>query len=131
MILLGVSITKIILSILIITLAILILVIAYKKLLRYLGKSAIITEDYCVLYSLENQPSNGDIEIYFTSNHKRLCKIELLNLDLSHHSVIFENEVIEGGNIVRFDTKSVVNGVYFYQLSTENQKTSKKFEILN
>ncbi len=125
------SITKLLLGILSLSLAVLLIVIAYKKLLAYLGKTDMITEDYCILYSLEEQPSTGEIELYFTTNSKRVCKMSILNYDMSLHSVIFEEEVKEGGNIVRFSTKNVENGLYFYQLETENQKTMKKIEIKN
>ncbi len=125
------SITKLLLGILSLSLAVLLIVIAYKKLLAYLGKTDMITEDYCILYSLEEQPSTGEIELYFTTNSKRVCKMSILNYDMSLHSVIFEEEVKEGGNIVRFNTKNVENGLYFYQLETENQKTMKKIEIKN
>lgn len=125
------SITKLLLGILSLSLAVLLIVIAYKKLLAYLGKTDMITEDYCILYSLEEQPSTGEIELYFTTNSKRVCKMSILNCDMSLHSVIFEEEVKEGGNIVRFSTKNVENGLYFYQLETENQKTMKKIEIKN
>lgn len=125
------SITKLLLGILSLSLAVLLIVIAYKKLLAYLGKTDMITEDYCILYSLEEQPSTGEIELYFTTNSRRVCKMSILNYDMSLHSVIFEEEVKEGGNIVRFSTKNVENGLYFYQLETENQKTMKKIEIKN
>jgi hypothetical protein len=125
------SITKLLLGILSLSLAVLLIVIAYKKLLAYLGKTDLITEDYCILYSLEQQPSSGEIELYFTTNSQRVCKMSILNNDMSLHTVIFDKQVKEGGNIVRFNTKIVENGFYFYQLETENQKTMKKIEIMN
>lgn len=125
------SITKLLLGILSLSLAVLLIVIAYKKLLAYLGKTDLITEDYCILYSLEQQPSSGEIELYFTTNSQRVCKMSILNNDMSLHTVIFDEQVKEGGNIVRFNTKIVENGFYFYQLETENQKTMKKIEIMN
>jgi hypothetical protein len=125
------SITKLLLGILSLSLAVLLIVIAYKKLLAYLGKTDLITEDYCILYSLEQQPSSGEIELYFTTNSQRVCKMSILNNDMSLHTVIFDEQVKEGGNIVRFNTKIVENGFYFYQLETENQKTMKKIEIRN
>ena len=69
------SITKLLLGILTLSLAVLLIVIAYKKLLAYLGKTDLITEDYCILYSLEQQPSSGEIELYFTTNSQRVCKM--------------------------------------------------------
>ena len=125
------SITKLVLVTLSFSLGLLLLIIAYKKLLVYLGKSNIITEDYCVLYGIEEQPSKGEIEFYFTTNQNRSYKLELLNPDMTHHSIVKSGEAKEGGVIIRFDTTTVDNGTYFYQLETDNQKTMKKFEIYN
>ena len=65
---------ELIVGILIFTLAILIFVISYKKLLAYLGKGSIPKEKYCVLYSLETDPASGDIQFYFTSEEKKEVK---------------------------------------------------------
>lgn len=131
MVLFTFSITKLILVTLSFSLGLLLLIIAYKKLLAYLGKANIISEDYCVLYGIEEQPSKGEIEFYFTTNQNRSYKLVLLNSDMTHHSIIKSGEAKEGGVIIRFDTHSIENGTYFYQLETENQKTMKKFEICN
>ena len=130
-VLMGFTFGKVALGVLYTSLAVLILVIAYKKLLKYLGKGSIPIEDYCVLYGLETHPTKGEIEFYFTTNRKREIILELLNDDLSTYLNIQEKEVNEGGNIIRFDTKTIPNGTYFYQLRTENQKTMKRFSIEN
>lgn len=49
----------------------LILVIAYKRLLRALGKDIPPKENYCVLYGLEENPVSGEVEFYFTSEKKK------------------------------------------------------------
>lgn len=130
-ILIGFSIGTTLLSVLCASLALLLLVIAYKKLLTYFGKTAIPPANYCVLYGLETHPSKGELEFYFTTNETRKICLELLNDDLSLNSIIEEKEVKEGGNIIRFDSKLIPNGTYFYQLRTENQKTMKRFTIEN
>jgi hypothetical protein len=130
-VLMGFTFGKVALGVLYTSLAVLILVIAYKKLLKYLGKGAVPIEDYCVLYGLETHPAKGEVEFYFTTNRKREIILELLNDDLSTYLNIQEKEVNEGGNIIRFDTKTIPNGTYFYQLRTENQKTMKRFSIEN
>ena len=124
-------ITSKLLTLLTISLIVLIGIIIYKRLLTKFKQNTISKEDFCVLFGLENQPSKGEIEIYFTSEMKKNVKISLLNEDLSLHTDIKEFECTPGGNIVRFNTLNVQNGNYFYQLKTDNQETIKKFTIEN
>ncbi len=124
-------ITSKLLTLLTISLVVLIGVIIYKRLLIKFKQNTISKDDYCVLFGLENQPSKGEIEIYFTSEKKKNVKISILNEDMSLHTDIKEFECTPGGNIVRFNTLNVENGNYFYQLKTDNQETIKKFTIKN
>ncbi len=78
MVLVGFSVTQTLLGVLIVSLGLLVLIIAYKKLLAYLGKGSIIKEDYCVLYPLESNPISGEAEFYFTTEKNRNIIFELL-----------------------------------------------------
>ena len=127
----GFSITKVLIGILCVSLALILIYIGYKKLLAYLGKGTPSMNDYCVLYSLEIEPAKGELEIYFTSAVPRTVAIEILNDDLSLNTVIIEKEFSDGGHIVRFDSKNLLNGNYFYCLRSENQKTMKKMFLQN
>lgn len=131
MILLGYSVGKTIVGVLLVTLALLVLYIAYKKLLAYLGKGVPVQKDYCVLYGLEVQPSKGEVEFYFTTESPREVSIELLNSDMSLNKVISSGSYEEGGHIIRFNSGDVPNGEYYYCLRTDNQKTMKKMVIAN
>ena len=68
-------ITSKLLTLLTISLVVLIGVIIYKRLLIKFKLNTISKDDYCVLFGLENQPSKGEIEIYFTSEKKKNVKI--------------------------------------------------------
>jgi hypothetical protein len=118
-------------GVLIFTLALLVFVIAYKKLLAYLGKGSIPKEKYCVLYSLETEPASGEIQFYFTSEVKKDVKFQLLDEQYNFLKDIYSQECRIDGNIIPFDTKELNNGVYFYCLVTENQKTMKKMTVRN
>lgn len=131
MILIGYSIGKTLVAVLMVTLALLVLYIAYKKLLAYLGKGVPVQRDYCVLYGLEVQPSKGEVEMYFTTESPREVSIELLNSDMSLNRVIKNGSFDEGGHIIRFNSADVPNGEYYYCLRTDNQKTMKKMMIHN
>lgn len=96
-----------------------------------MGKGTPSPNDYCVLYALEIEPAKGELEIYFTSAVPRTVAIEILNDDLSLNQIVIEKEYSEGGHIIRFDSKSLPNGNYFYCLRSDNQKTMKKMRVQN
>ncbi|MBX2949683.1 MAG: hypothetical protein KF704_10430 [Crocinitomicaceae bacterium] len=122
---------EVVVGILIFTLAILVLVISYKKLLAYLGKGSLPKEKYCVLYSLETEPATGEIQFYFTSEEKKEVKLQLLDEQYNFLKEIYNKECRADGNIIPFNTTELSNGIYFYCLVTENQKTMKKMTIRN
>lgn len=131
MILIGFSITKVLIGVLCVSLALLLLFIAYKKFLAYLGKGGPAPKDYCTLDSLEKNPGEGEIQIFFTNDQKKKVTIEILNDDMSRREVIVEKDFEPGGHVIRFDSTKIPNGNYFYCLRTDNQKTMKKMEISN
>jgi hypothetical protein len=131
MMMIGYSPGRVLIGVLFVSLALLVLIIAYRKLLAYLGKGAPAPKAYCVLYSLEQDPAMGELAIYFTTMVQRHVTIELLKEDLSFLKVLKEGDFQPGGHIVRFDSTDVPNGNYFYGLRTDNQKTVKKVKIMN
>ena len=122
--------TQKLIEILFITFGILMIIVIYRLVLRRLSKGRVIHSDFCTLYSLEKNPVNDTVEFYFTtpvSQHIRFCIwkeneefIELKNED-----------VPKGGHIIRFDSRTLENGLYTFGLVTKKQKTIKKFEIRN
>jgi hypothetical protein len=118
-------------GILCVSLALLVLLIAYKKLLRYLGKGVPPKEDYCVLYSLEHEVASGEVQFYFTCESPKEIVMELLKEDMTVVSELANKSVEAGGHIVRFDTTLLVNGMYYYRLRTDNQKTMKRMQVAN
>lgn len=126
-----VTVGKVLVGILFVSLAVLVLIIAYRKLLGYLGKGAVSKEDYCVLYGLEEDPVAGEISFYFTSETKRAVRIHILDDQYGFVNEVFGAECKIGGNIIRFQTSILPNGRYFYCLMTDNQKTMKKMTVAN
>jgi len=112
-----------------ITLVILVLIILYRMLLRYLNRKRVKTEDYCTLYTVEDQPVSGVIPFYFTTNQAR--KVTLLLETVSGEAVatLKEDPFEAGGHIVRYDSSQLPEGIYFYVLKTENQEIRKKLVI--
>lgn len=131
MILLGYDIPTIIIATLCVTLAVLILIIAYRKLLQYLGRGGVNKQDFCVLYPLEKDPASGEVEFYFTCDQAKQYLLEILDAEMQELKKVKEGEASPGGTIVRFDTTSLSNGMYYFCLKTSNQKTMKKMNVLN
>lgn len=129
--LIGTSYSNMAIAILCVSLALLVLIIAYRKLLAYLGKGRVPTEKYCVLYRIEKNPVQGMVEFYFTSEEERFVHFELLNEDYTVFKELSAEDRKVGGHIIHFDSTSIPNGVYYYQLRTENQKTMKKMVVEN
>ena len=125
------SISSIVIGVLCITLSILVIAISYRKLLTYLGKGEPNKADFAVLYSLENQPVHGEVEFFYELKTAKNVRLELLDEQMMFTHLIDERLGMVGGNIVRFDSTTVDSGNYFYQMVTENQKTSKKLRIEN
>ena len=73
----------VIIGILLTSITLLILFIAYKKLLARLGKGTPKQEDYCVLYGLEETPSKNEVSFYFTSNSEHSIELSLLTNDFN------------------------------------------------
>lgn len=118
--------------VLIVSLILLVVIIGYKKLLKYLGKDVPPKEDYCVLYPLEKDPAEGEVEFYFTSDKKKPFGIFILNAGLEEIlQVVNKESCFIGGNIIRYDTSNLPDGQYFYCLKTPNQKTMKKMVVKN
>jgi len=131
MVLIGYSWSDIIMGILWVSLSILILVIAYKLLLRFMNRDAVNQADFCELYSLEIEPASGELPFYFTSDKVKHYRLLILDSDMNEILEIENKECKIGGNIIRFDSNELNNGGYFYCLKTENQKVVKKMQVQN
>ena len=129
MILMGFSISKVVIGVLFVSLLLLLAYILYKKVLAFVGKGVPVNTDYCVLYSLEQDPVEGEMEIYFTTKEPKKVAIEILNENMNFCELVVEKDFKEGGHIIRYNSTKLQNGTYFYGLRTENQKTVKKISV--
>lgn len=109
--------------------AIMMLYIAYKSVIKRFSKGVLKKEDYALLFDLENRTQNGEVEFYFTIEQKRKVVFSILNVKMEPIKVLHDKEFPSGGHIVRFDSKDLEDGAYFYCLETDNQKTMKKMFV--
>ncbi len=131
MILAGVNPLKVFVGVLLVSLAVLILVIAYRKLIGYFGKGRVVHRDFCVLHPLEQKYAQGEVEFYFTAERPVEFELVILDKELNSLEVVTKKEALEGGNIIRWDSRSIPDGDYFYQLRTHVQKTMKRMSVKN
>lgn len=123
--------TKNAIMFLFVTLFFLMGMIVYRKVLSKFKKGQVSLNDFCVLYSLEKNEQTGELEFYFTNEKKKHVIFEILSESEEVLHTLTDQEYNQGGHIIRFDSKELANGTYFYQLRTENQETKKRMVINN
>ena len=86
---------------------------------------------YCELNPLEQNPAKGILEFYFTSMEPKKVRFEILNNQHQSIEIVADQDFDSGQHILRFDSTKIENGVYYYQIKTDNQQTMKMMTILN
>ncbi|MES2555623.1 MAG: hypothetical protein V4604_05700 [Bacteroidota bacterium] len=117
------------LAILFTLMAVMVLYVAYRELLKRLGRGATVKEDYAVLFGLEKPQITGEVEFYFTINQPKHIIFTILDQQMKPLQTVTDQDYQSGGHILRFNTESLTNGLYFYCLESENQKTMKRMFI--
>lgn len=123
--------TKTAMTFLFVTLAVLIGMIIYKRIIGKMKQGEVNMNDFCVLYSLEKNEHTGELEFYFTNENPKKVIFEILSESEEVLHKLVDKEYQKGGHIIRFDSKELANGTYFYKLTTENQQTKKRMVINN
>jgi len=113
-----------------ISLLVVLVIILYRLLLKKLSAGKMNLDSFCTLYSLEKNSVNDEVEFYFIS--PGTLKVEFSIWRDNEKVLELRNDYFsKGGHIIRFDTKTLPNGEYFYGLTTLNQRTIKRFTINN
>ncbi len=121
---------EMIIEFLIATLIILVAIIAYRFLLRYLSKGNVDQAQFCELYSLDHEPASGEVSFYFvcpSTTHVtfHIWKADEVVLQLT------DKEYEQGGHLLKFQTAELPNGTYYFGIETSKQKSQKRFRIQN
>lgn len=109
--------------------AIMMLYIAYKSVIKRFSKGVLKKEDYALLFDLESKVQSGELEFYFTIEQDKQVVFSILNVKMEAIKVLQDKPFPSGGHIIRFDSNDLENGTYFYCLETDNQKTMKKMVV--
>jgi hypothetical protein len=105
-------------------------IVLYRLLLRRLSKGKVDMESFCTLYSMEKNPVSGTVEFYFVAPD--MIKVEFSIWRDNEKILELSNDYFKkGGHIIRFDTKEISNGEYFFGIVTSSQRTIKRFRIEN
>lgn len=129
MLLVGLNFTTVLLGLLYASIAVIVLVIAYRKLLGRLGKGAVSTDAFIEVHTPEYDSDKKVLTFYFVAKEPKEYKLSLQDLSYSHLMVVDEGQTKVGGNIVRLNNDKIQSGTYFLCFETDNQKTTKKFQF--
>ena len=125
----GVPASRFIIGFLLVSICILVVVIAYRKLIGRFSRGHVKHKDFGVLHGLENITVSGVVEFYFTTEAPKDFVFSILDKELNEMLVLHEQNYPSGGHIIRFDTQVLANGIYFYCLRSDVQKTFKKMVV--
>jgi hypothetical protein len=73
---------------------------------------------------------DGVVEFYFSTPISQRIEFTIWTID-EKAIILKDEEMQEGGHIIRYDTTALPNGIYTFGITTKEQKTVKKFEIKN
>jgi len=109
---------------------ILLAVIAYRALLRRFQRGQVQHQDFCELYTLDQEPASGELAFYFVCP----APIEVRFGIWQNNQLLVElanQEFEKGGHILRYESSQLPNGVYYYGIITSEQETKKRMTVSN
>ncbi len=113
-----------------VTFFILLAVIAYRALLRRFQRGQVQHKEYCELYTIDHQNARGELAFYFVC--PRQMQVQFCIWQNNQLVKELANKEFEkGGNIIRFDSATLPNGVYYYGIITPEQETKKRMTLAN
>ncbi len=108
--------------------------ICYQLLIKRFKKTHRVVDQsqFAKLYDLENTKLSGnEVQFYFTIERTSHVRFDILNKEMNSVANLKDESVNSGGHILHFNTTTLENGIYYYALETDNQRTMKKIWIEN
>ena len=109
---------------------ILLAVIAYRALLRRFQRGQVQHQDFCELYTLDQEPASGELAFYFVCPAPIGVRFGIWQ----NNQLVVElanQEFDKGGHILRYESSLLPNGVYYYGIITAVQETKKRMTVSN
>ncbi len=119
-----------IIEFLVATLLILLVIIAYRFLLRYLSRGRVNQALFCELYTLDHEPASGEVSFYFVCPETTFVTFAIWKGDAIIKQLTSQEYEI-GGHLLKFQTSEIENGMYYFGIETTKQKTQKRFTVQN
>lgn len=113
------------------SLGLLVILVAYRLLVKRMKQGQIEKELYLILHPIEKDPAVGIVSIFIEMYTPMEVEVSLFSTDNQFNTIIENKTFKKGGNIIQLDTREFENGFYFYQAKSNNQKTRKRLEIRN
>jgi uncharacterized membrane protein YhiD involved in acid resistance len=113
------------------SLALIVILIIYFRVLRRIKKKQVDHDSYVRLKSFNTDEISGEVQMYVELDQQKTFQLHWKNKANEDILIIFDGTKKKGGHIFTFDTKQLQNGFYFYELTTDNQKISKLVEVRN
>jgi hypothetical protein len=106
---------------------------AYRFLLAFMGKKEILHEqnDFPELHSLENPVVKGEIQLCFTIPEPMIVRLFIRNAGNDKQLEVSNEHFGAGMHPQVFNTCLLENGVWYYEMVTNNYRTSRKMIIDN
>lgn len=114
-----------------VSLALIVFFIFYRMLLQRFKRSTMLADNYVRLHPFDGEKASGEIQFFFTADEEKQVRFIIYDKHLKQEVVLKDELVKKGGHVVNFDSTKLPNGIYFYEIKTPNQKTSKVLEIAN
>lgn len=89
-----------------------------------------LNASYATMQDFRKHISNTQ-KIYYNLGIDTNVQLKLLNENYSEVKLLLKDFVNKGKHSVNFNSKEVPNGVYFCELITDNQKTTKRLIVKN
>jgi hypothetical protein len=128
---LVIDLAKVIVNIGWFSLVVLVLIVLYRLLLKRMKRGEIKLDEYVELYPLDSEFATGTVQFFFKNKAPKEVQFIIYSANESFSEVLTDQTYKPGGHILKFDTTKVPNGKYYFELKTENQKTSKLMEVRN
>jgi amino acid permease len=112
-----------------VSLAIIVFFIFYRILLQRMKRSVMLQDKYIRLDPFEGEKAVGEVQFFFTAEEEKQVQFRIYDKKGEQEMVLKDEVVKKGGHVVNFDSTKLPNGIYFYEIKTPNQKTSKVIEI--
>ena len=114
-----------------VSLFLLVFFIGYRLLLKRMKAGRANPADFVTLHPLEKIPARGKIQFYFSLGAPKEVTILIYASVGEYREELVSKNFSKGSHLISFDTQKVVDGIYYYELKTNNQKISRVMEIKN